>query len=81
MENPYQILRRFIKWELMDLEAMIETIESKNDLEKRRAALKAKKVSNMRELDKMQRDKSFVAKFKSKNSKINRITDLSYIIE
>ena len=36
MENPYQILRRFVKWELMDLEAMIETIESKNDMESRK---------------------------------------------
>jgi len=26
MENPYEILKRFIKWEIMDLEAMIETI-------------------------------------------------------
>jgi len=50
MENPYQILRRFIKWELMDLEAMIETIESKNELEKRRDALKKKKISNTKEL-------------------------------
>lgn len=30
MENPYQILKRFIKWEIMDLEAMIATIEQKN---------------------------------------------------
>jgi hypothetical protein len=36
MENPYQILRRFIKWELMDLEAMIDTIESKCEMEKRK---------------------------------------------
>ena len=27
MENPYQILRRYIKWELLDLEAMMKTIE------------------------------------------------------
>lgn len=33
MENPYEILRRFIKWEIMDLEAMIETIESKHGME------------------------------------------------
>ena len=36
MENPYQILKRFIKWEIMDLEAMIETIESKNEMTRRR---------------------------------------------
>lgn len=36
MENPYQILRRFIKWEMMDLEAMAETIESKSEFSKRK---------------------------------------------
>jgi len=36
MENPYQILRRFIKWEMMDLEAMAETIETKNEFTKRK---------------------------------------------
>ena len=35
MENPFQILRRFIKWEMMDLEAIIETIDSKNEFSRR----------------------------------------------
>ena len=39
MENPYQILKRFIRWEIMDLEAMIEAIEAKGDSEKRRNGL------------------------------------------
>lgn len=39
MENPYQILKRFIRWEIMDLEAMIETIESKGGSEKRKTQL------------------------------------------
>lgn len=30
MENPYQILRRFVKWEIMDLQAILETIEQKD---------------------------------------------------
>jgi len=36
MENPFEILKRFIKWEIMDLEAMIETIESKGMMENKR---------------------------------------------
>ena len=36
MENPYQILVRFIKWEMMDLEAIIEAIDSKNEMQRRR---------------------------------------------
>lgn len=39
MENPYVVLKRFIKWEKLDLEAVIGTIESKNAMYKRRAAL------------------------------------------
>ena len=35
MENPYQILRRFINWEIMDLEAMIETIGNRSAIEKK----------------------------------------------
>lgn len=34
MENPYKILKRFIRWEIMDLEAMIETLETKNQMER-----------------------------------------------
>lgn len=36
MENPYQILKRFIRWEIMDAEAMIETIETKGLVDKRK---------------------------------------------
>ena len=44
MENPYQILKRFIKWELMDLEAMIETIESKDEMIKKMHQIQNKKA-------------------------------------
>ena len=33
LDNPYQILKRFIRWEIMDLEAMIETLESKSTMD------------------------------------------------
>ncbi len=36
MENPYQILQRFIRWEIMDLEAMIECIDTKGGAERRK---------------------------------------------
>lgn len=59
MENPYQILRRFIKWEMLDLEAMIETIEGKNEISRRRDKLKATKHKDAKELTKLQRGSSF----------------------
>ena len=36
MENPYQILNRFIRWEMMDLDSIIETIESKSEMIRRK---------------------------------------------
>jgi hypothetical protein len=34
MKNPYLILKRYIKWEIKDLEAIIDSIESRADLVK-----------------------------------------------
>ena len=53
MENPYQILVRFIKWEIMDLEAMIEAIDSKNEMQKRRNSVGMSKQKDARELVKL----------------------------
>ncbi len=36
MENPYQILNRFIRWEMMDLDSIIEAIESKSEMIRRK---------------------------------------------
>jgi hypothetical protein len=63
MENPYQILRRFIKWEMMDLEAMADTIESKNEFTKRKNSVQNKMSSNAKELNKLQKGGSFLGTF------------------
>lgn len=78
MENPYQILRRFIKWELLDLEAMVETIESKNEIARRRDKLKQVRHKDTRELIKLQKGTNF---FMSQSQKVNRITVLNDRIE
>ena len=36
MENPYQILNRFIRREMMDLDSIIEAIESKSEMIRRK---------------------------------------------
>ena len=46
MENPYVILRRFINWEMMDLTAMIDTIESKGEMESRKNKLAVTRTKN-----------------------------------
>lgn len=53
MENPYVILKRFIKWEILDLEAIIETIDGKNDMVKRRLAARSNKQKDEKEYFKL----------------------------
>jgi rhamnogalacturonyl hydrolase YesR len=67
MENPYQILRRFIKWEMMDLEAMAETIESKNEFNKRRHLVQNRMSSNCKELTRIQKGQGIFNSFVSKS--------------
>jgi hypothetical protein len=81
MENPFQILRRFIKWEMMDLEAIVETIDSKNNLTKRKRTIVESQILNSKEIKKLQAGGSFKHSLMSKNSKIMKITDLNEKIE
>ena len=53
MDNPYQILKRFIKWEIIDLESMIETIENKNELIRKKNALQNSNAKDTKELYKL----------------------------
>ena len=65
----------------MDLEAMIETIESKNDMESRKNQLHKRLLANKNDVAKLQNGTSFIGKFKSKNDIINKITDLTERVE
>ena len=71
-------MRRFIKWEMLDLEAMIETIESKNEIMRRRDKLKTSKIKDTQEIKKLQNGSRF---FMSHSYKVNRITVLNDRIE
>jgi len=53
MENPYEILKRFIKWEIMDLEAMIDTIECKGIMETRKNTTVVSRTKHSLELLKL----------------------------
>lgn len=59
MENPYQILRRFIKWEMLDLEAMIEAIESKSEIARRCDKLISSLHKDSKEVQKLQTGSKF----------------------
>ena len=60
---------------------MIETIEAKNDMEKKKAHTQTKNTMNSKELAKLQKGTSFMHSFHFKSTKINRITTLNDKIE
>lgn len=75
MENPYQILKRFIKWEIMDHEAIMETIDLRLFM-KKKIDLTEKHLSKAQtEMEKLQGGKTSI--FQSKKGAINKITDLN----
>ena len=78
MSNPYEILSKFIKWEIMDLEAMIEAVESKNEMTRRRGLITTGMTKDNRELFKLQNTNK---RFMTKNQKVNRITLINERIE
>ena len=34
VNNPYDIISKFVNWEIMDLEAIIQTLNSKSEIDK-----------------------------------------------
>lgn len=63
MENPYQILKRFINWEIMDLEAIMETCNNRTIMEKKRVQLTKDRQSHTNELKKLQKGNTIKSTF------------------
>lgn len=38
MQNPFTIMRRWLKFEILDLEAILEAVDKSTEMEKRKAA-------------------------------------------
>lgn len=71
-------MRLWLKWESLDIAAMLEAIETKSELEGRRFSLNQRKQQKQRELDKLKSGKSSMkTMFKSQNSIVNTITNLT----
>ena len=78
MTNPFTVMRKWLKFELLDLKAILEAIEKKNEMDKRRIEAQKKQAQNKTELQSMKEGKDSVKTlFMGKNSKINRITALT----
>ena len=78
MQNPFTVMRRWLKFELLDLQAILEAIKKKNEMEKRRQAKVTQRNEEKEELWKMKEGQSTLRSFfMGKDAKINRITELT----
>mmetsp|Transcript_40904 Transcript_40904/g.53590 ORF Transcript_40904/g.53590 Transcript_40904/m.53590 type:complete len:179 (-) Transcript_40904:356-892(-) len=78
MQNPFSNMRRWLKFELLDLRAILQAIEKKNEMDNRRKD-RIRKRDNDKETLQMMREgkKTLRTLFMSKDSKISRITNLT----
>ena len=82
MQNPFTIMRRWLKFEILDLEAMLEAVEKGSEMEKRKIAKNKQRNSDMEEVRQMKDGRDTIKSFfRSKEGKINKITMLSEAIQ
>jgi len=51
MKNPFTVMRRWLNYEILDLEAILEAIENKNEMEKRKMNLIVKRSEELQLLE------------------------------
>lgn len=67
MQNPFTDMRRWLKFELLDLKAILEAIEKKNEMEKRRNKKILERRESIKEIEAMRMGKdTFMSYFMSK---------------
>ena len=78
MQNPFTIMRRWLKFEILDLEAILTAVQTSNEMDRRmkeKVQQRNKDVSALRQLkDGRETIKTF---FRSKEGKVNKITKLT----
>ena len=78
MQNPFTNMRKWLKFELLDLRAILQAIDKKNEMNRRREETIRKRDLDRNELQNMRDGKeSFRTFFMGKDSKISRITGLT----
>lgn len=55
MKSPYLVIRLWLKWEILDINAILEAIEGKAKLERKRLKIIAKKDGDKKDLEKLNR--------------------------
>jgi len=82
MQNPFTIMRRWLKFEILDLEAILDAIEKSNEMEKRKAAKVKQRNADIESLRDLKDGKDTIFTFfRSKENKINKITELTESIQ
>ena len=82
MKNPFKIMLRWLKFEILDLEAIIEAISQKNEMERRKQNRIAQQQQEIAEMNAIKEGQSSLKLwFMSKNDKINKITELTSSIQ
>lgn len=78
MQNPFSNMRRWLKFELLDLRAILQAIEKKNQMDIKRGEKIRKRDRDRVDLQNMRDGKeSLRTFFMRKETKISRITDLT----
>lgn len=53
LTNPYKTMRLFIRWEQLDIQALMEAIEIRGQMDSLRTTIKEKREAHMSELEKL----------------------------
>ena len=82
MTNPFIHVKMWLKYEILEIDAILEAIDKRAELEKRRNARHTKRVDDLKELNNLQNDKfTFGSILMSKDQRERRIAELKRSIE
>ena len=74
-------MKLWVKWEQLDIMAMLEAIEGRSQMDLNREKSILKKQSNHKDLEKLNKGKKTIKTiFMTKNGRVNKITDLTHKI-
>ena len=75
MQNPFKIMIRWLKFEILDIEAILEAINKKNVMDQQQLAKIQQREDERRQLFNIQEGKeSWSTFFMSKKEKVQKIT-------
>jgi len=55
--NPFTNVKVWLKYEVLEIDAILEAIEKRSELEKRRNARQTKRMDDLKELNNLENDK------------------------